>query len=134
MKKIFLIFALLTGMSSVVLSQNLEKALKTNKWYGSADMGSATIILSKAASATNPFDIKFNGDHKMNYCYVVKSALLDPKGVEVKAGTHYCDPLYTYSVKDNMLIIEYPLVKWYYDVKMLPNGDFELTGNPFPNK
>jgi hypothetical protein len=127
MKKIVLILALVAGIISSGVAQNLEKALKGKKWYSNGDMGAELIILTKTNLVKSPFDVEFKGNNAMTYCYIVKSALLDPQGNEVKAGEHYCDPLYTYEIKGDILNFKYPLVNWYYKIKMLKNGDLELT-------
>jgi hypothetical protein len=126
MKKVLFILALVTGIIGSVTAQNLGKALK-GKWYSNGDMGAEVIVLTKTNLVKSPFDVEFKGNNAMNYCYIVKSALLDPQGNEIKAGTHYCDPLYTYEVKGEILNFKYPLVNWYYKVKVLKNGDLELT-------
>jgi hypothetical protein len=130
MKKIFLIAALVTGICVTGVSQNAEKALKANKWYSNADLGATNIVLSKTLATKAPFDVKFEGNNNMNYCYIVKSAIMDAQGTVIDSGTHYCDPQYTYEVKGDLLTVKYPLVKWYYKVKPLKNGDIELVLSP----
>lgn len=126
MKKIFLVVALVTGISVTSISQEAEKALIANKWYSNTELGANNIVFSKTIDAKAPFDIKFEENGTMNYCYIAQSDIIDVTGMVVDSGTHYCDPQYTYEVKKNILIIKYPLVKWYYKVRLLKNGDLEL--------
>ncbi|MBP9069861.1 MAG: hypothetical protein KBG47_10150 [Bacteroidia bacterium] len=130
MKKIFLVVALVAGMCVTGVAQNLEKTLQKNKWFSDADLGSTQIVLRKTESGKAPFDVKFNGKSAMNFCYVTKSAIMDPKGTVIEKGVHYCDPQYSYEIDGNILTFKYPLVKWSYQVKTLKNGDLELMVFP----
>ena len=127
MKKILFVLAIVTGIISSGTAQNFEKKLMGSKWYSNGDMGAEILVLTKTNMVKSPFDVEFKGKNAMNYCYIVKSDLLDQAGNEVKAGTHFCDPLYSYEVKGDQLTIKYPLVKWYYKIKILQNGDIQLT-------
>ena len=86
MKKIFLVVALVAGMCVTGVAQNLEKTLQKNKWFSDADLGSTQIVLRKTESGKAPFDVKFNGKSAMNFCYVTKSAIMDPKGTVIEKG------------------------------------------------
>ncbi len=124
MKKIFLILALLTGLS--VSAQNTEKLLKANKWYASAQPGEKNITLSKTAPESPAWDAKFDDKGSMNFCsHLISPILVD--GKEIKVGEYYCDSKYTYSVSGTVMTIHFPLVDWPYNVKKLPNGDLMLT-------
>ena len=130
MKKIFLVVALVAGMCVTGVAQNLEKTLQKNKWFSDADLGSTQIVLRKTESGKAPFDVKFNGKSAMNFCYVTKSAIMDPQGTVIEKGVHYCDPQYSYEIDGDILTFKYPLVRWSYQVKTLKNGDLELMVFP----
>lgn len=127
MKKILFVLAVVAGIVSSGTAQNFEKKLMGARWYSNGDMGAEILVLTKTNMAKSPFDVEFKGKNTMDYCYIVKSALLDQAGNEVKAGTRFCDPLYTYEIKGDQLNIKYPLVNWYYKIKILQNGDIQLT-------
>lgn len=127
MKKIFFAFALVFGLSFAGFSQNNSQVLKGNKWYATGDVFGTNITLSKTAPTTSDWDATFGKNGAMSFCYKVKSALLNPQGVEVKAGEYYCDVKYTAELKGNVLHIMYPLLDLYFDVKPLQNGDVLLT-------
>lgn len=127
MKKIFLAFTLIIGVSLCGFSQKNEKILKSSKWYATGDLYSQSIILSKTAPVKSDWDATFEKKGVLNFCSNVKSALIGADGNEVKAGTYYCDPLYTYEFKGDVLYVKYPLVDLYFQVKKLSNGDMQLT-------
>lgn len=127
MKKIFFAFTLIIGLSLTGFSQNNSQILKGNKWYATGDVFGDNIILSKTAPATSDWDATFGKNGAMSFCYKVKSALLNPQGVEVKVGEYYCDVNYTAELKGNILHIMYPLLDLYFEVKPVQNGDVLLT-------
>lgn len=127
MKKIFLAFALITGFALTGFSQQNADLLKGNKWYATGDIFGELITLSKTAPVKSDWDATFGKKGAMNFCYTVKSALMNTQGVEIKAGEYYCDPQYTSELKGNVLHIMYPLLDLYFNVKPLQNGDLLLS-------
>jgi len=127
MKKIFLTFALIAGFTLIGFSQQNADLLKGNKWYAIGDVFGESITLTKTAPAKSDWDATFGKKGAMNFCYTVKSALMNPQGVEIKVGEYYCDALYTAELKGNVLHIMYPLLDLYFNVKPLQNGDLLLA-------
>ncbi|MGE0567207.1 MAG: hypothetical protein AB7O73_04605 [Bacteroidia bacterium] len=112
MKKVLIILvAALT--TSIVNAQNLDKILVGHKWYANADLGDDKIVFTKTPGEKVGFEVTFDKNGGITLCSVLKNPTLDKSGNEVAAGTNYCDPDFSHTIKGKELTILYPLVEWF---------------------
>ena|SRR5687768_13069486 len=126
MKKIFLAAAFILALTSIGTAQNFEKIIKANKWFATGLFDGKNITLNKVQPAKWDWEADFSGNGILNYCEVLKTDRVNAEGVEVKTGTYYCDPSYSYEVKNNSMHVKNALMDWYYTMKTGAAGVIEL--------
>lgn len=106
-------------------SQRMASQLQSKTWYVTGKLdGAATLKLTPTAPKGNSdWEAKFSTTGSMGQCNTLKANVIDPTGIEVKAGTYYCDSLYTYKVKNDVININYLPASYYYRIKTLPNSE-----------
>jgi hypothetical protein len=126
MKKIILASVFIMAGSLIGFAQSVDKALHNGKWYANAELGSDKITLSKAAAATNIFDMELIGEVTVNYGKVANADFANSAGGQVKAGAYFVDNGYAYKINGNSLWIGFQPKEWTYNVTALKNGDLQL--------
>jgi hypothetical protein len=123
-----LIFTLFMALVFGAVSQNTAKQLQSNKWFVKGAFDGKTLILTNAADPASTWEAKFSSTGQLHNCSTTKNSVIDPTGVEIKTGTYYCDSLYAYKVKGNVISISYMPTEYYYKIKALPNNaGYELS-------
>ena len=116
------------GVSQAATKLNATKQLQANKWFVQGAFDGKTLILTGKANDAATWEAKFSTTGQMHNCSTTKSAVIDPSGVEIKSGTYYCDSLYTYKVKNDIVQINYMPQGYFYKIKALANNaGYELT-------
>lgn len=132
MKSLFLTICLVAAFAFNAQSQKMAAQLQSKKWFVKGTVGSGALTL-KTTQGTTPSDweAKFSTSGSMHNCSTLKSNVVDATGIEVKAGTFYCDSFYVYTVKNDMVSIQQNDKTFYYKIKALPNSEgIELTPAP----
>lgn len=125
MKSLFFTICLIVAFAFNAQSQKMAAQLQSKKWYANGTLGKGAITLRAAqtAKAVEQWEAKFTTNGTMHNCSTLKSNVVDATGVEVKAGTFYCDSFYVYSVKNDMVSIMQNDKTFYYKIKALPNSE-----------
>lgn len=129
MKKLLLsLFVLImTGAQA----QNQKTASKIHpiqggKWYATGALDGKAITLSQQKSAYD-WEAEFKAGGVLNHCSTLKSAVIDATGIEVKAGTYYCDPTYSYEIRNNTIHISHLDSSYYYKISAGGKDAYTLT-------
>ncbi|MGZ3884087.1 MAG: hypothetical protein ACXVPD_07865 [Bacteroidia bacterium] len=124
MKKLSLsfLFALVACLTSVAqTTAKKSHALQTGKWYATGVFDGKAITLSQQ-NANSDWEATFAPSGYLHNCSTLKSPVVSAEGNEIKAGTFYCDTLYSYTIKNNMISIKYLTKGTAYSYKISPNG------------
>lgn len=129
MKKVYFALTLALGLCFASFSQkSAAKDIQTGKWFVKGAINGTALTLSPVASDKTDFEAKFSSTGSMHHCLTTKTAVIDPSGIEIKPNTYYCDSMYTYKIKNDIININYAPASYYYKIKALPsNAGFELT-------
>ena len=124
MKPLFLtaVFALL---SFGAFSQKMAAQLQGKKWYVTGKLDGTTLKLTPTPSkGGNDWEAKFSSTGNLYNCNTLKANTIDPTGIEVKAGTYYCDSLSAnYKIKNDVININALPANYFYKMKALPNSE-----------
>ena len=129
MKKVYFTLALALGLGFASFSQkNVAPGnIQSSKWFVKGAINGTAITLS-STNKDAEWEAKFSSTGSMHHCLTTKTSVIDPSGIEIKPGTYYCDSLYTYKIKNDVININYPPASYYYKMKALPNNaGYELT-------
>jgi hypothetical protein len=133
MKSLFFTICLVAAFAFNAQSQKMAAQLQSKKWYahGTVGKGSITLHAAETAKIAEQWEARFSSTGRMSSCAVTKKDVVDMGGNAVKAGTFWCDSMYVYNVKNDMVsIMEYDKV-FYYKIKALPNSEgIELVPAP----
>ncbi len=129
MKKVYFTLALALGLGFASFSQkNAAKSIQSGKWFVKGAVNGTALTLTSVAADGPDWEAKFSSTGSMHHCLTTKTSVIDPSGIEIKPNTYYCDSLYTYKVKNDVININYPPASYYYKMKALPNNSgYELT-------
>ena len=132
MKSLFFTICLVAAFAFNAQSQKMAAQLQSKKWFVKGTVGAGALTL-KTTQGTTPSDweAKFSTTGSMYNCSTLKADLVDASGMTIKSGTNYCDSLYFYTVKNDMISILQSDKTFYYKIKALPNSEgVELTPAP----
>jgi hypothetical protein len=129
MKSLFFTICLIAAFAFNAHAQKMAAQLQSKKWYVNGNVGKGALTLRTTQGKTpSEWEAKFSSTGSMHNCSTLKSNVVDASGIEVKAGTFYCDSFYHYSVKNDVVNIQYMADNYYYKIKALPNSEgIELT-------
>lgn len=112
-------------------SQRMASQLQNKTWFVTGKMdGAGTIKMSPTApKGKADFEAKFSTTGSLYKCEKLAANVIDPTGIEIKAGTYYCDSITTnYKIKNDVININALPANYYYRIKTLPNSEgIELT-------
>lgn len=129
MKSLFFTICLIAGIAYNAQSQKMADQLQSKKWFVNGNVGKGALTLKTTQGKTpSDWEAKFSSTGNLHNCSTLKSNVVDATGIEVKAGTFYCDSFYLYKVKNDVVNIQYMADQFYYKIKALPNSEgIELT-------
>lgn len=130
MKSLFFTICLVAGLAYNAQSQKMAAQLQSKKWYANGTVGKGAITLRAAETAktANQWEAIFSSTGRMSSCSMLTADVVDMSGMTAKAGTFFCDSIYVYSVKNDMVSIMHYDQTHYYKMKALPNSEgIELT-------
>lgn len=125
MKSVFFT-AVLALLAFGAFSQKMASQLQSKKWYVTGNLnGAGALKLSPTPSKDgNDWEAKFSTTGSLYNCNTLKANAVDPTGIEVKAGTYYCDSLTSnYKIKNDVININALPANYYYRIKALPNSE-----------
>jgi hypothetical protein len=127
MKSLFFTICLVIAFAFNAHSQKMAAQLQSKTWYAMGVVGNNSPIILKttqpATKAAGQWEAKFSTWGRMSNCAVTNKDVVDMGGAHIKAGTFWCDSMYVYSVKNDMIsIMEYDKL-FYYKIKALPNSE-----------
>lgn len=129
--KSILFTAVLAFISLGAYSQHISAQLQNKTWYvtGKLDGASAVKLSPTAPKGKADFEAKFSSTGSLYKCEKLAANTIDPTGIEVKAGTYYCDSITTnYKIKNDVININALPANYFYRIKTLPNSEgVELT-------
>lgn len=130
MKSIFFT-VVLAFLATGAFSQRLASQLQSKTWYVTGKLdGASTLKLSPTApKGVSEWEAKFSSTGSLYKCSTLKANTVDVSGIEVKAGTYYCDSVTTnYKVKNDVININALPANYYYKMTPLPNSEgIQLT-------
>jgi hypothetical protein len=129
MKSLFFTICLIAAFAFQTNAQKMAAQLQSKKWFVNGNVGKNTMTLRTAQGKTAAdWEAKFSTTGSMHNCTTLKSNAIDASGIEIKAGTFYCDSFYVYKVQNDMISIQHFDNTYYYKMKALPNSEgIELT-------
>jgi hypothetical protein len=132
MKSLFFTICLVAAFTFNAQSQKMAEQLQSKSWFVTGTIGNGALTLKTTQGKTpSDWEAKFSTNGSMSNCATLKRTIVDATGIEVKAGTYYCDEFYGYSVKSDMVSIMRDDKTYYYKIKALPNSEgIELTPAP----
>ncbi len=125
MKSIFLttIFAF---AAFGAFSQKMASQLQSKNWYvvGNLNGTSALKLTPTQPKGNADWQAKFSTTGSLHNCNTLKTNVIDPTGMEVKAGTFYCDSITNlYKIKSDVIQITSGDKNNYYRITALPNSE-----------
>jgi hypothetical protein len=124
MKSLFFTICLIAVFTFQSNAQKMAAQLQSKKWYVNGNPGKGTMTLRTAQGKTpSEWEAKFSTTGSMHNCSTLKNNVVDASGIEVKAGTFYCDSFYVYKVQNDVISIQYMADTYYYKMKALPNSE-----------
>jgi hypothetical protein len=124
MKSLFFTICLLAAFAFNAGAQKMAAQLQSKKWYANGSLGNSAITLRTTQGKTPAdWEAKFSTTGNMHNCSTLKKNAVDATGIEVKAGTFYCDSFYLYNVQNDVLRIQHLDNYYYYKIKALPNSE-----------
>ena len=132
MKSLFFTICLVAAFAFNAHSQKMAAQLQSKKWFVNGTLGKGALVLKTTQGKTpSDWEAKFSTTGSMHNCTTLKTNVVDATGIEVKAGTFYCDSFNVYTVKNDMISIMQSDKTFYYKIKALPNSEgVELTPAP----
>lgn len=124
MKSIFLT-AVFAFLAFGAFSQKTANQLQSKTWFVTGDLNANGALKLSPTQPKNgtAWEAKFSSTGSLYNCNTLKTNVVDPTGIEVKAGTYYCDSLTNnYKIKNDVIQINSDKSK-YYRVTMLPNSE-----------
>lgn len=107
-------------------SQHMASQLQNKTWYvtGKIDGTSRVKLSPTAPKSKADFEAKFSTTGSFYKCEKLAANTIDPTGIEVKAGTYYCDSITNnYKIKNDVININALPANYYYRIKTLPNSE-----------
>jgi len=124
MKSLFFTIFLIGGIAFNMQSQKMAATLQSKNWYVNGTVGKGALTLKPAQSKTpSDWEARFSSTGRMSNCTVTKKDEVDMVGNTVKSGTFWCDSMYVYNVKNDMVSILQFDKTFYYKIKALPNSE-----------
>lgn len=124
MKSLFLTISLIAAFAFSANAQKMATQLQSKKWYVNGNVGKGNLTLRTTQGKTPAdWEAKFSSTGSMHNCTTLKSNVVDASGIEVKAGTFYCDSFYLYKVQNDVISIQHMADMYYYKIKALPNSE-----------
>lgn len=130
MKSLFFTICLVAAFAFNANSQKMAAQLQSKKWYanGTVGKGSITLYAAETAKVADQWEARFSSTGRMSSCAVTKKDVVDMVGNTVKSGTFWCDSMYVYNVKNDIISILQYDKEFFYKIKALPNSEgIELT-------
>jgi hypothetical protein len=133
MKSLFFTICLTAAFICNAQTQKMAVQLQSKSWFVNGTVGNNNSLILKTAQGKTPSDweARFSSTGRMSSCAVTKTDVVDMSGHTVKSGTFWCDSMFVYSVKNDMVsIMQYDKL-FYYKIKALPNSEgIELAPAP----
>ncbi|HWY12773.1 MAG TPA: hypothetical protein VN026_15675 [Bacteroidia bacterium] len=124
MKSLFFTICFIAGIVYNAQSQKMAAQLQSKKWYVNGNVGKGALTLKPTQGKTpSDWEAKFSSTGNLHNCSTLKNNVIDATGIEVKAGTMYCDSFYLYKVKNDVVSIQHMADVFYYKIKALPNSE-----------
>lgn len=129
MKTLFitaLLFVLGTNMS--FSQSDITRKLQTGTWYVTGELGNGNLTMGSKKETGKDFELTFKNNGHVKYCANAKQAMASASvaGKIIEVGEFYCDDMYTYEVKNNVLNLNHGPANFYYVIKE-KDGAYELT-------
>ena len=133
MRSLFFTICLVAAFVCNAQNQKMAVQLQSKNWFVTGTVGNNNPMVLRTTNGKIPseWEARFSSTGRMSSCAVTNKDVVDMGGNTVKSGTFWCDSMYVYNVKSDMVsIMKYDKV-FYYKIKALPNSEgIELSPAP----
>ncbi len=133
MKSLFFTICFVAAFVCNAQNEKMAVQLQSKSWFVTGTVGDNNPMIFRTTTGKIPseWEARFSSTGRMSSCAVTKKDEVDMFGNAVKSGTFWCDSMYVYSVKNDVVSIMKYDKTFHYKMKPLPDSQgIELAPAP----